>query len=96
MNNLQLHKIFHQLPFGSNLTHQNSTLVRGKVGCIVGQAALLGGQLGGSVLLVDMDGATDKIWMTLGFGLQGIIIGFLGFSGPYTFKLSYVIVYNLS
>ena len=41
--------------------HHNPTLVMGKVRCLVGQAALLVGFLGGSVMMVDMARVVKKI-----------------------------------
>ena len=41
-------------------SHQNSTLVMGKVGCLVIMVALLVGCLGGSVLKVDLNGTVKK------------------------------------
>ena len=61
--------------------HHNYTIVIGKVWLPVGWTELLVGCLGVSVLMVDLYGATKKIWATSGFGLKVIIVRSLGVSG---------------
>ena len=70
--------------------HHNSTLVMGKVECILGLAELLLGFLGGSVLTVDMDGVANKIWVTSGFRFEVMLVGSLSVSGTYILQLSCV------
>ena len=67
----------------------------GKVGCLVGRAALLVGFLGGSVLKVDMAGVVKKIRASSGFGLQVMPVGSLGVSGPCILQLSFVTLSKL-
>ena len=55
-----MYTILHQLPFILNKNSLNSTLVMGKVGCIVNLAALLVGCLGGLVPNFDLAGAVKK------------------------------------
>ena len=61
--------------------HQNSTLVLGKVGCLVNLVALLVGFIGGSVMKVDISGAVKNKSMTSGFGLKVMLGGSLFVSG---------------
>ena len=60
----------------------------GKVGCFVGWASLLVGCLVGLVMVVYMSGVVKKIKVTLGFGLQAILVESLGVSVPCKFQLS--------
>ena len=67
----------------------DSTLVTGKVGCLVSRVTLLVCFMVGSFLTVDMAGLVNNIRVTSGFGLQVILVGSLGVSGPCTFQLSF-------
>ena len=53
-----------------------------EVGFLVGWVVILVSLLEGLVLWVDIAGETKKIRETYGFGLQAMIEGSLGVSGP--------------
>ena len=84
----QVYNIFIQLLFGGIQSFNNSTLVTGKVGCLVGMSERIVGCLGGSVLKVDITGVVKKNRVTSGFGFKVIIGVSLCVSGPYTLQLS--------
>ena len=65
----------------------NSTLVTGKVVCLLGLSERIIAYLGGSVLKVDITGMVKKNRMTSGFGFQVIIGVSLCVSGPYTLQI---------
>ena len=56
----------------------------GKVGCLINNAALILGFLGGSVLKVDISRVVKKKKATSGFGLQVMLGGYLFVSGCFT------------
>ena len=69
VKNLKAHTILHQIPFRSNKSHHNYTLVMGKVGCLVNVMALIVVCLRSSVLKVDISGAVKekggfRFWIT--------------------------------
>ena len=72
-------------------SRHKSTLVIGKVVCLVCWVELLVGFLGGSVLEVDLDGVVNKIQLTSGFVLQVVLAGSLGDSDACTLHIYCVI-----
>ena len=59
----------------------------GKVGCLINNAALILGFLGGSVMKFDISRVVKKKRATSGFGLQAIIGGSLCVSGTCTLQI---------
>ena len=74
----------------------NSALALGKVGCQVGWVALLVAWLEVLVLTVDMAGVVKSIQETWDFGLQAMLEGSLGVSGPHKLHISCVTLSNLA
>ena len=60
----------------------------GAVGCLLGQASLLGGCMENSVLMFIMDGVVKSIQETSGFGFPVILVGSLDVSGTCKLHLS--------
>ena len=60
----------------------------GEIGFLADWSTLLLGCLGGSFMTVDIFGVVKKIRVTSGFGLQVMLVGFLGVSGTCILQLS--------